>query len=177
MMKAIFFDRDGTIVKDKNYLSDPSQLEWMPGATQGLKLLKSQGFEFFLITNQSGIGRGYFSAAQLNQVHARLNQMMTDIGVGEFLAVEYCPHAPEIDCSCRKPKSIMIEKVASQFKIDRKNSWMIGDKDIDALCGRNAGLNSAIVGKQYEAWAKQNNFSFFVDLESFAQNMKINNQE
>ncbi len=171
MMKAIFLDRDGTIVKDKNYLSDPAHLEWMPGAVKGLKKLKSLGFEFFLITNQSGIGRGYFSVTQLEQVHARLNEMMQEEGLGEFLAIEYCPHAPEFDCPCRKPKPEMIEKLLSKFKIDPKVSWMIGDKDIDALCGKNAKVNSAVVGSSYAKWAEQNNFSFFDDLESFAQNI------
>ncbi len=173
MMKAIFLDRDGTIVKDKNYLSDPAQLEWLPGAIEGLKILKSQGFEFFLVTNQSGIGRGYFSEAQLKLVHARLNAMMVEAGIGEFLAIEYCPHAPDFDCTCRKPKSDMIEKLVTRFNIDREKSWMVGDKDIDALCGKNALVQSAIVGKNFHSWAEQNNFSFFDDLASFAQTISM----
>lgn len=169
MMKAIFLDRDGTIIKDKNYLSCPSQLEWMPGAIEGLKLLKNHHYELFLITNQSGIGRGYFSVAQLENVHLSLNNMMELAGIGKFKSIEFCPHTPEDQCECRKPKPTLIEKLITRFQINRKTSWMVGDKDIDVLSGKNAQIHSALIGGSSQEWAKQNNFSFFCDLEAFAQ--------
>lgn len=169
MMKAIFLDRDGTIIKDKNYLSHPSQIEWMPQAVEGLKLLRQKGFELFLITNQSGIGRGYFNLNDLELVHGELNTMMEKLGIGSFKAIEYCPHLPEQQCLCRKPGTQMLERVFNRYNnIDKSKSWMLGDKDIDALCGQKAQINSAIIGKDYELWAKQNKFSYFDDLVIFA---------
>lgn len=172
MMKAIFLDRDGTIIRDKIYLADPALIEWMPGAIEGLKKLKTKGYDLFLITNQSGLGRGYFKLENLQQVHQRLEYLMLEAGIGKFSGIEFCPHAPQEQCHCRKPNSLMLERIFNQYKIDKSVSWMIGDKDIDALCGKNAGVQSAIIGSEYQDWAKQNKFSYFRDIEQFADSLE-----
>ncbi len=170
-MKAIFLDRDGTIIKDKNYLADPLQIEWLANAVEGLRCLKEKGYIFFLITNQSGLGRGYFSLKDLASVHEKLELQMEQWGIGRFQAIEFCPHTPDDNCLCRKPKTLMLERIFSNFKIDKLTSWMIGDKDIDALCGINAGINSALIGKEYGAWGIKNNIPVWDDLLQFAQSV------
>jgi D-glycero-D-manno-heptose 1,7-bisphosphate phosphatase len=171
MMKAIFLDRDGTIIKDKNYLSDPKDVEWLPNALEGLLKLKKLGFELFLITNQSGIGRGYFSLLELQAVHEKIQWQMKKTHIGCFLEIEYCPHTPEDKCSCRKPQSLMIERILAKYDIDKKHSWMLGDKDIDVLCGKNAGIKHALVGQEFLSWAKENNILVFNDLLEFANSI------
>lgn len=171
-INAIFLDRDGTVIVDKNYLKDPNQLEWMPMAVEGLKLLREKGYLLFLVTNQSGIGRGMFTEKDLRLVHNELNLMMKNQGLGEFNGIAYCPHQPSDECPCRKPKSLMINKFVKLFDIDTKKSWMLGDKDIDALCGKNAGVKSAIIGNHsLKKWAAENNCQYFENLWDFANSL------
>ena len=93
---------------------------------------------------------------------------MVEAGLGKFLAIEFCPHTPEDKCHCRKPKSLMLERILNKYNIDKSASWMIGDKDIDALCGKNVGIQSAIIGPEFKDWAQQNQFLNFENMEDFA---------
>lgn len=171
--KAIFLDRDGTVIVDKNYLKDPSQLEWIPKVKEGLLLLKKKGYLLFLITNQSGIGRGIFTEDDLIKVHSSLNTMMCNEGIGAFTQIAYCPHLPEDNCICRKPSPSMIKRMIKDYKVDIDSSWMLGDKDIDAICGKNAGIKGGIVGNsELKTWAINNDFSYFNNMLDFANNVE-----
>lgn len=142
--KAIFLDRDGTICEESNYLSNPDDLEIFPYAAEAIRLLNDAGFLVVIITNQSGIGRGYFNEDDLDRISQKMFDQL-DSGGARIDAIYYCPHAPEDNCDCRKPKTKMIENACKDFPIDLANSWIIGDKAIDIQTGINAGTKSALV--------------------------------
>ena len=149
--KAVFLDRDGTIIKDANYLSDLSQIEILRGVPQALKRLKDAGFLLVVITNQSGVARGSFPESFVNKSNQKMNDMLSQDGP-EIDAFYYCPHHPDygsekykIDCDCRKPKSGMLSQAAKDLNIDLANSFMIGDSPRDTLSGKNVGCFSILL--------------------------------
>jgi D-glycero-D-manno-heptose 1,7-bisphosphate phosphatase len=144
--KAVFLDRDGTIIVDGAYLSDPAKIELLLGAKEAMKLLKVSGFSLFLFTNQSGVGRGFFP---LEAVH-RCNQRMLDLlGLGSPLFTDVCiaPESPDQPTVYRKPNPRFINESILKHGIDRSKAWMVGDKSIDVESGLNAGINAALIGK------------------------------
>lgn len=144
MTKAVFLDRDGTIIADRDYLSDPSKVELLDGAREGITLLRDAGFNLFLFTNQSGVGRGYFT---LDAVH-RCNERMLDLlGLGSELFTEICiaPEAPGQHVLYRKPNPRFIHESVTKYKLDPSVTWMVGDKRIDAEAGINAGIQAALI--------------------------------
>ncbi|WP_036257601.1 D-glycero-alpha-D-manno-heptose-1,7-bisphosphate 7-phosphatase [Methylocapsa aurea] len=127
---AIFLDRDGTIIVEKNYLGDPSQVILLDGAIEGLRAMSRHSFPFVVISNQSGIGRGYFSAEQADLVERRVEELLAIEGIA--IAGWYrCPHAPDAKCSCRKPLPGMIDAAARDLNLDPARSFVIGDKRCD----------------------------------------------
>ena len=142
--KAIFLDRDGTICEDVNYLARPEQLKLFPFAAQAVRLLNENGFIVILITNQSGIARGFFDENALREIHEKLVSELAEQNA-KLDAIYFCPHNSVDNCACRKPKTGMIEQAAKDFSIDLKNSWMIGDKRIDVETGFRAGTKTALV--------------------------------
>lgn len=148
--RAIFLDRDGTLIYDEDYLADPAKVTLMPGAVEAISKFKNAGYMLIIITNQSGIGRGIFSEEDMNQVNDKVSELFRDGGI-EFDAVLFCPHTPEDNCECRKPSPKLLIDAAEQFNIDLSNSVMIGDKKSDAECGIAAGCKYNIFldnGKQ-----------------------------
>jgi len=141
MRPAVFLDRDGTIIKDADYLSSVDELEVFEFAAEALRLLKEKGFLLIVLTNQSGIARGFFDEAAMRTVHDAL-QMQLD---GLIDAIYFCPHGPDDGCDCRKPGVGMIKQAASEHSIDLANSWIIGDKKSDIETGFNAGIATALV--------------------------------
>lgn len=141
---AAFLDRDGTLIEEANYLAGPEGLKLFPFAAEAVRLLREHGFLVVLITNQSGIGRGYFDENDLREIHAKL---IADLAIenAELDAIYFCPHAPENGCDCRKPQTGMIRQATADFSIDVENSWTIGDKAIDAETGFNAKTKTALV--------------------------------
>lgn len=141
---AVFLDRDGTLIEEANYLSRPEQLKLFAFAAAAVRLLNENGFLVVLITNQSGIGRGFFNENDLRAIHEKL---VADLAAqnARLDAIYFCPHAPENDCVCRKPKTGMIRQALVDFSIDLENSWVIGDKAIDVELGFNAGTKTALV--------------------------------
>jgi D-glycero-D-manno-heptose 1,7-bisphosphate phosphatase len=143
---AVFFDRDGVLIRDGHYLSDPDKVEWVSGAKSAISLLKARGFLLFVVTNQSGVARGYFDEASVRRVHDRLQADLAGHGaIDEFV---YCPHlrtgtvdAYRIDCDCRKPKPGMILRLIEAWSCDPTSSFMIGDKVSDMEAAAAAGLN------------------------------------
>jgi D-glycero-D-manno-heptose 1,7-bisphosphate phosphatase len=136
---AVFVDRDGTIMQDADYCSDPKDVHIFPGVPEALQRLKSQGFKLIIITNQSGIGRGLFKVDQYYAVEA---EVLRQLGNGLIDATYFCPDVPGQHSSCRKPAPRMILKATWEHQIDLSRSFFIGDKEIDAECGRNAGVRT-----------------------------------
>src|SRR6266702_811483 len=134
---AVFVDRDGTIIEDRDYCSDPKDVKIFPGATEALRRLKSNGFKLIIITNQSGIGRGLFTLEQYRAVEA---EVLRQLGDGLIDASYFCPDIPGQHSSCRKPAPGMVLQAIREHQIDLSRSFLIGDKEIDVECGHNAGV-------------------------------------
>lgn len=143
--RAVFLDRDDTIVVDVPYNDDPDKLVMLPGVPEGIARLNAAGYLVVLITNQSGLHRGYFDEATLGRIHDRLKAMIAE-GGGHIDDIFYCPHTPEEHCSCRKPEIGMGLAAIEKHHIDPSRSWMIGDKDKDVEFGRRLGCRTVKVG-------------------------------
>jgi D-glycero-D-manno-heptose 1,7-bisphosphate phosphatase len=144
-MKVIFLDRDNTINDDPGYLSDPDKVRLLPNVIDGLNLLKKQNFEFIIITNQSGIGRGYFKESEMHQVNQRICELlnMADICIKDIF---YCPHTDEDNCNCRKPKPGLILKALEKYPdIEIEKSWIIGDSLRDILAGEVINIKGILI--------------------------------
>lgn len=175
MKRFVILDRDGTIITERNYLSDYNQVELIPNAASGLKKLKDQGLGLLVITNQAGIGRGYFSLHNLELIHKRMIDLLTIEGV-TLDGIYFCPHIPEDNCNCRKPKLGLIEKAAKEHYFDPKASFVIGDKAIDIELGQKMGAQTFLVRTGYGAEVEKQNVvkpDFIVDdLEQAASMIK-----
>jgi D,D-heptose 1,7-bisphosphate phosphatase len=133
--KAIFLDRDGTLIIDKNYLSDISQIEFIAGIPETLKMLKKEGYLLIVISNQSGVARGYYSEALVQEINREINNLLIrDYGFA-LDAFYYCPHHPDYGekCQCRKPAPGLVLEAAEDFQIDIGSSFMVGDKPSDQI--------------------------------------------
>lgn len=148
--KAIFFDRDDTLIEDTGYMHKNSDLKYFPKTIEVLQKLKVKGFEIFIVTNQSGVGRGYFDIDKMHKFNSYLIDDLASNGI-EIKAIAFCPHAPEENCECRKPKPKLINDLCEKYSIDKSASFMFGDKESDLNAGLNAGVNSfKIHGKELE---------------------------
>ena len=136
---AVFFDRDGTIMKDCDYCSDPKDVKIFPGVPEALRRLKSRGFKLIIITNQSVIGRGLMT---VEQYRALEREVVRQLGGDLIDATYFCPDVPGQHSSCRKPAPGMILQAKQEHGIDLPRSFFIGDKEIDVECGRNAGVRT-----------------------------------
>jgi histidinol-phosphate phosphatase family protein len=144
---AVFLDRDGTVIDDKAYLSDADGVELLPGAGESLARLSQAGYSLVLVTNQSGVGRGYFGLEAVDSQHRRLESLLSPFGVS-LAAIEVCPHAPEDHCECRKPKPTMLLRAARNLNLDLSRSFMIGDKLADVQAGKAAGCATILLGPE-----------------------------
>lgn len=142
--RFVLIDRDGTINVEKHYLSDPDQLELYPGVGAALKQLQDAGFGLAVITNQSGIARGYFDLARLDQIHDRLRALLAAEGV-TLDGIYLCPHGPDDDCACRKPLPGMVEQAVAEHGFDPAQGYVIGDKEVDVELGRAVGATTLLV--------------------------------
>lgn len=136
---SVFLDRDGTVIVDKHYLADPAGVELLPHAAEGMAALAAAGMRLFVVTNQSGIGRGYFTEAAYHACHAALERCLHEAGVS-IEGTAFCPHGPEDECECRKPRVGMWRALAEEFGLIPANAAMVGDKMDDILFGRAAGF-------------------------------------
>jgi D-glycero-D-manno-heptose 1,7-bisphosphate phosphatase len=139
---AAFLDRDGVLNVDHGYAHRPEQLEWIDGAPEAVRLLNEAGYYVLVVTNQSGIARGYYTEEAVNAFHAQMQKDLVSHGA-HVDAFYFCPHHPEgtikslaIRCQCRKPGPGMLEQAASEWTIDRDASFMIGDKDKDIAAAK-----------------------------------------
>jgi D-glycero-D-manno-heptose 1,7-bisphosphate phosphatase len=145
--KVVVLDRDGTIVVDRHYLADPDGLEFEPGAGPGLRSMADMGFRLVVITNQSGIARGYLTVDQLEEIHARMRQMLNAEGV-QLAGIYCCPHDPSGGCECRKPGLGLMRQAAEELRFDMSQSVVIGDKDSDIEMGRRAKALTMLIGAE-----------------------------
>jgi|ERR1041385_157921 D-glycero-D-manno-heptose 1,7-bisphosphate phosphatase len=144
MNRAVFLDRDGTIIEEKVYLRDPDHVVIFPGAKEALKRVGTAGFKLFIVSNQSGVGRGYFTMEDVNQVNQRLVELFARDGV-RFEKIYIAPEAPEQPSRGRKPSPQFLFDARDEFGLDLSRSYMIGDKLIDLECGWNAGVQAGIL--------------------------------
>ena len=142
---AVFLDKDGTVVEDVPYNVDPARLRFTRGAIDGLRLVAEHGFPLVLVSNQSGIARGYFDAAALMRLQTHLERMLLAGGV-RLAGFYFCPHGPQADCTCRKPAPGLLHEAAAALGIDLARSWMIGDRGSDVEAGRRAGCRTVQLG-------------------------------
>ena len=140
--KAVFLDRDGVINKNRsNYVKNISELKILPNIPESIKKLKYFGFLVIVVTNQSAINRGLTSHENVNKIHQTIENFLKK-NKTSIDAFYYCPHKPDENCICRKPKPGLIIQASNDFKIELKSSWMIGDNDSDVKAGKLAGCNS-----------------------------------
>lgn len=152
---TVFIDRDGTINYDAGYINDPDSFVMYPFAPQAVKMLNLSGFLTVIITNQSGLGRGFFTEETMNLVHQKMFDTFKKQGA-KIDGLYYCPHQvgskiPEydLDCRCRKPFTGMIEKAFAELPIDKSRTFFIGDKYSDMETGFNAGSKTILVKTGY----------------------------
>ncbi len=138
-IRSVLFDRDGTVIEDKQYLSDPAGVELLPGAAEGLGMLAWAGARLFLVTNQSGIGRGYFAEDAYRACAAELDRQLAERGI-RFEGAACCPHRPEENCPCRKPGLGMWRTLRDGHGLRAEASAMVGDKAEDVAFGLAAGF-------------------------------------
>jgi D-glycero-D-manno-heptose 1,7-bisphosphate phosphatase len=150
--RAVFLDRDGTIIRDADYLTEIGQLEILPRVPEALRLLRKAGFLLLVVTNQSAIARGWLTEEGLAAIHAELNRRLQARGASVD-AFYYCPHLPEgtvpayaRTCDCRKPAPGLIERAAREWHVDPARSYAIGDSERDAEAGRRAGCVVLLIG-------------------------------
>lgn len=148
--RYVVLDRDGTIIVERNYLSSPEQVELLPGAAEGMKRLAALGYGLVIVTNQSGIGRGYFTREALEQVHARMMELLAANGAA-VEAIYVCPHAPDDECNCRKPKPALLEQAAADLGFTESDCIVVGDKPSDIDLGKAVGARTALVRTGYGA--------------------------
>lgn len=153
MNQAVFLDRDGTIIEDRHYLHRPEEVAVFPGAAAALRRLQAAGFRLFIVSNQSGVGRGYFTLADVDRVNAHLAGELPGV---RFEKVYIAPEAPDMPSRGRKPSPQFLFDARDEFGIDLGRSYVIGDKLIDLECGWNAGVKrSLLVRTGYGAEAER----------------------
>ena len=156
MRAFVALDRDGTLIEERPYLSDPAQVALLPNAGAGLRLLRRAGLKLALVTNQSGVGRGFYDLDAVGRVNDRMLALLADEGVS-IDEMFVCPHRPEERCACRKPGTAMLEMAAERFGAAPAQAFVVGDKVCDVGMGRRAGATSVLVrtgwGRDTEAQA------------------------
>ena len=169
--KVVFLDRDDTICIDVPYCSKPEDLIVIPGTGEAISKLNKRGYLVIIVTNQSGISRGYFSHDDLSKIHSKMKKSLAKSGalVDDIF---YCSCLPEAGCSNRKPEIGLFEKAALKYKIDKSNSYMVGDRRTDILAGKNYGLSTILLSNSKERDIED----FFVNDIDQAVDIILNNE-
>jgi D-glycero-D-manno-heptose 1,7-bisphosphate phosphatase len=175
-MKLVILDRDGVINLDSaNFIKNPNEWIALPGSLDAIALLNQSGFRVALATNQSGVGRGLYDMATLNAIHDKMHKALAHVG-GRIDALFYCPHTADDNCTCRKPKTGMIEDIARRFSVDLTEVFAVGDSLRDLQAFHDAGCKPILVrsGKGEETLAGGNlpkNTLVFANLDEAAQHI------
>jgi D-glycero-D-manno-heptose 1,7-bisphosphate phosphatase len=144
----VVLDRDGTLIVEAHYLSDPDRVEILDGVPEALRELAEHGWGLVVVTNQSAIGRGFFDEARLEQIHTRLRDLLHDRGVS-IDAIYHCPHTPDDGCECRKPEPGMVLRAARELDMDLASCVVVGDNVCDIELGQRLGLPTILVRTGY----------------------------
>ena len=151
MNRAVFLDRDGTINREVNYLHKPEDFIFIPGAIQAIRIFRQLGFKVVVITNQSGVARGYYQEKDVIELHGFIDGLLTSAGT-KVDRYYYCPHHPDgtvspyaVTCNCRKPKPGMIESAATELNLDLSRSILVGDTKADIEAGERAGVGITVL--------------------------------
>lgn len=147
MAKAVFLDRDHTLNPDSGYISDPNKFDLYPWVPAELAKLKAKGFLLIVVSNQSGIARGLITWEQLNLIHRKMDETLERLVQIKIDSYQVCPHHPDEECTCRKPKPKLFLDVAKAYGIDLSKSYMIGDRETDMKAGTNAGVKKTLLVK------------------------------
>ena len=158
MNRALFLDRDGTIIEDRGYMRNPDDVCLLSGAAEALTEISHEGWKLIVISNQSGVGRGLISADEMQRVQGRFLGVMEEHGV-PVTASYFCVHSPDDRCECRKPSDFFLRLAAQEHAVDLKSSWMAGDREGDILSGRSAGCSTI--------WLRNEMFPVAGDLPDF----------
>lgn len=150
--RAVFLDRDGTLIHDAGYLATPEGVVLLSGVIEALKILRKHQFTLVLVSNQSGIGRGLFTHTQHKQVHTRVVELLAQKGIS-FTGTYYCLHAPWESCYCRKPRPGLLRRAAAEIGLNLEQSFMVGDKLSDVAAGRRAGCYTVLLSHNKTALA------------------------
>ncbi len=148
MVRAFFLDRDGVIIEEADYLSDPARVKLLPGAAEAIRKLHAAGFIAVVVTNQSGVARGYFQLSDVEAVHRRMNELLSEHGADAVPdSIYICPHHAKFGspCTCRKPAPGLLLTAAREHAIDLGGSFMIGDRSGDLQAGVNAGCRESFL--------------------------------
>ena len=143
-MKAVFLDRDGTIARDVHYCRRVEDFQILPTVPEAIKLFNENGFKVAVITNQSGIARGYFTADTLSQIHQKMKHELAKHNA-RVDAIYYCPHHPDDHCECRKPKTALFLRAARELNLDFRLSYVVGDTQMDIDAGKALGCGTTLV--------------------------------
>lgn len=141
---AIFLDRDGVINIDKNYVHKFEDFEFINNSIEGLKKIQKKGYLIFIITNQSGIGRNYYTEENYIELRKKVHKLLREKGI-KIIEELYCPHHPDDKCKCRKPNPFHVNELIKKYEIDKTKSYFIGDKTSDIKTGENAGIKTILV--------------------------------
>jgi len=144
LRRAVYLDRDGTINPDLKYLRDASRVEVFRGVAEAIRLLRAHGYVVVCVTNQSGVERGFYTAADVERIHDRVNAILGHEGT-RVDAFYYCPHAPERGCACRKPGTELFERAEEELGLARHGSAVLGDRGLDIEAGERLGLLTILV--------------------------------
>jgi D-glycero-D-manno-heptose 1,7-bisphosphate phosphatase len=147
--RTVFLDRDGTLNVDSGYIDSPERVELLEGVPEALKLLEPH-FLLAVVSNQSGIARGFFGHEEVARVHGRLEELLALEGAAVD-AVLYCPHQPDDDCDCRKPLSGLLQRAAQDLQAETENSWMVGDRASDIEAGVGVGARTILLPEPPDA--------------------------
>ncbi len=143
--RAVFIDRDGTMAKDVSYCSCPEDFELLPNTGKAIRLLNEHGFKVIVITNQSGITRGYFTEEALAEIHEKMKDELAKEGA-RVDAIYHCPHHPDDNCQCRKPKPKLALQAAKDHDIELDSSFVVGDLQMDIDLGKAIGCRTILIG-------------------------------
>lgn len=153
----LFLDRDGTLIMEENYLSDPARVTLADGAVEGLHLFLSAGYRLVVVSNQSGVGRGFITEADVASINRRISELLLVQGL-TISSWHHCPHRPEEGCICRKPAPGLLQQASALHLVDWHRSWLVGDKPSDVQAGLSFGMRTALVttgyGSHHVAWAQ-----------------------
>ena len=173
--KAIFLDRDGTLIVDKDYQYKIHDITLLPGAQEGLSLMKQLGYDLFLFTNQSGIGRGYFTLEEAEHCNEAMVKMF-GLGMDLFKETKIAPERPDQPSRYRKPSPRFILEMIEKYAYDPSQCWMVGDKMSDVQAGLNAGIHGAFICSGKEEPKEFGKVPYYPSLLAFARQLDASNE-